>query len=440
MSPRLLITAILLAACAEGELEVDAGPAAACESCPEGAQRCSAEGLEICLKGAPCNQWAPGPPCGFGQVCREGVCAGCTDECVEGAAGCAPEGVTACAPGPSGCLVFGAPSPCEAGTRCDEGRCVPAASPCEDDCAAGARECADGGLRECGQHDDDACLDWSAAFPCPGGACVDGACSAACADECQAGQRCVGDAVQACGDFDGDACLEPGEPQPCAAGERCAEGRCEPAGPSCQDLCALGGSRCEAAGVSRCADQDGDGCTEWSPAIACEGGQRCTDGRCEAACQDACAPGTTRCAGAQVELCDPQPGGCAEWRATIPCGAGEACVNGACVGQQPEQGPVLLEWAVDGDVLLVAWAPIDAPGDYVLRLSIGLGGREVARIDRVGPGQLGRNGARFDGFPIDEVCRAAGAPGEYALAVSVWHQQFPAAADSAQLPVPASCR
>ncbi len=64
------------------------------------------------------------------------------------------------------------------------------------------------------------------------------------------------------------------------------------------------------------------------------------------------------------------------------------------------------------------------------------GGGEVAHLDRVGPGRRDRGDFRYDGFPIAEVCgaiQAAGAPpGEYPLAVSVWHAQFPAAADSAR--------
>ena len=61
---------------------------------------------------------------------------------------------------------------------------------CSDDCQPEQHECAGNGWRSCGQHDADACLDWSAITECANGAsCQAGRCEAiprGCSENCRA--------------------------------------------------------------------------------------------------------------------------------------------------------------------------------------------------------------------------------------------------------------
>src|SRR5690606_26453285 len=103
----------------------------------------------------------------------------------------------------------------------------------------------------CGDSDDDGCLDFGAASACPdAGFCnVGGVCADSCVDECDADARkCEGDAVVACGDSDHDGCLEWGAPSTCEGA--CVTGACVAA---CQDECgAVGLASCDGDGVRTC--------------------------------------------------------------------------------------------------------------------------------------------------------------------------------------------
>jgi hypothetical protein len=77
------------------------------------------------------------------------------------------------------CLEYGTTS-CPGGQVCSEGGCV---TPCSDECGpAGATECVGDPAtslhyRECGNHDGDSCLDWSAPIMCaPPMGCSGGIC------------------------------------------------------------------------------------------------------------------------------------------------------------------------------------------------------------------------------------------------------------------------
>lgn len=120
-------------------------------------------------------------------------------------------------------------------------------------------------------------------------------------------------------------------PKPtCAAGDVCRNGACEAA---CSDDCAAGQSRCDGAAGQVCANVDADPCLDWAPAVACVVGKACApaSGTCASpTCTDACVPGAARCTSAGVETCRPAASGCTAWSAPERCTPGLECENGRC--------------------------------------------------------------------------------------------------------------
>jgi hypothetical protein len=155
---------------------------------------------------------------------------------------------------------------------------IPDQPTCQDECEqAGARDCTDNGYRECGEYDDDECLDWSEVTACPDGqGCYNGQCGIECNDECTTvdEKQCVFgvEAFEVCGDYNGDTCLEWGKQVPCEADQVCQEGTC-----ICTDECTAGQKRCVDGDTASetCNDHDGDGCTEWGGRTDCAANQQC---------------------------------------------------------------------------------------------------------------------------------------------------------------------
>jgi len=161
-------------ACSEGACsdECDALGAIRCADPPD-------NGLVLCADyydADRCLEWGNYTPCPGGGTCLDGVCqGGCEDGCTtEGERRCEGDGYSECARGGDGCLAWGAVVPCETGVTCSAGACSAA---CVDECTEGETDCEEGGVRSCGQHDDDACLEWSPVEACAEGwDCEDGAC------------------------------------------------------------------------------------------------------------------------------------------------------------------------------------------------------------------------------------------------------------------------
>jgi len=164
-------------------------------------------------------------------------------------------------------------------------------SGCTDLCTMGQTRCSGGQLQTCGNFDADPCLEWSTPTDCPGGGtCANGICSAACTDECTAGQtRCDGTLVQTCGDYDADPCLEWGTSMSCGSGSQCANG-------SCTQQCPAGTHLCSGTCVSNFSvDSCGTSCTPCVPpansTATCNGtscGFSCDDGyeQCTSSCAE----------------------------------------------------------------------------------------------------------------------------------------------------------
>ena len=256
------------------------------DECTEGVATCEGDAVRTCgqYDDDPCTDLSTPSPCGVGEGCRLGVCQpACNDACAAGAVACEGNGVKTCAEdAETGCLAWGAPTPCPSGETCSRGRC---AATCTDDCAIEGATCnaeATGVVR-CGQLDDDRCLDQAAVELCGAGhACRDGACVSTCTDECQPGQtRCGADgvSVQSCGDYDQDPCRELGGDALCQGGAACANGACESA---CADECLEGAVECVSgqAAFRTCGQFDGDICRDWSSSNPCLSWQVCSAGTC----------------------------------------------------------------------------------------------------------------------------------------------------------------
>ncbi len=107
----------------------------------------------------------------------------CDDACsAEGLVECSGNGIRTCGDANGdGCFEWSAVEPCGEHEVCSNGTCQAQAAACTNACEAeGMRECAsEDGYKECGQFDDDDCLEWSPEVACNSGlACTNGACIA----------------------------------------------------------------------------------------------------------------------------------------------------------------------------------------------------------------------------------------------------------------------
>ena len=163
-------------------------------------------------------------------------------------------------------------------------------SVCQSDCDdEWAKECAGAGFRTCQDSDDDGCFTWSEVSSCPSGTtCVDGACVASCPDQpctTAGAKKCEGaTTIVECGDFDNDGCMEWGNADPCGNGLVCSGGFCAS---TCQNECTVAGAvKCEGNSIVTCGDANSDGCLEWGGANPCGDGLVCSSGFCAATCEN----------------------------------------------------------------------------------------------------------------------------------------------------------
>jgi hypothetical protein len=198
-------------------------------------------------------------------------------------------------------------------------------------CTEGTRACDTDGFVVC-EVQPDGCMAWSARAACTVDEpyCSFGVCGAECVDECAAEERrCAGpDATEVCGQRDSDPCFEWMPPTDCADGETCSFGSCLAV---CRDECEEGAVTCRDGGLSTCADDNLDGCTEWGPTVSCPSGESCEDAACIPfdECTNQCAESV--CAGAALTECgnfDLDP--CLELSPGISCQPTEPCMEGSC--------------------------------------------------------------------------------------------------------------
>ena len=310
-----------------------APPDACTDDCAPDARRCApdANGYMECgqFDDDDCRDWGDVIVCAAGETCSSGQCSAiCQDECADGSVRCVADGLERCGDFDNDpCAEWSQPAPCPEGQSCSGDGCV---AGCEHDCFGGDRQCHEGGVRLCGDFDDDPCADWGPSAPCPEGqTCAGGQCQAHCANECAPeSRRCSQGAVQTCGDYNLDDCVEWSELLPCLPGQTCSEGQCAE---ECRNECAGDEVRCEGGGVQSCGDFDDDNCLQWSLGTPCPGELVCANGNCVAECDNECELSSTRCRGDGVELCgeyDNDP--CTDWSTPAPCGAAQICSAGRC--------------------------------------------------------------------------------------------------------------
>ncbi len=319
---------------------VDGGASDAGRTCQDecdvvGQSECSTDGVRECVKQGGCLVWGAPTACPTGASCNDGHCQmscpnqGCS---VMGAKKCDGDGVSECVDANNdGCLEWSAPQACGNGETCSSGHC---AIDCTDECTtAGAKQCDGNAVVECGNFDQDSCLEWGNSTDCSDQFCVNGRCESSCTDECSSSQarRCDGDGYQTCDDFDGDGCLEWGTTVSCNSGESCSNGFCAQ---TCTDECTTAGAtQCDGDGVVTCGNHDSDSCLEWGSPVPCASGQVCSNGHCAQSCSDECTV-------AGAKDCDPSGGvitcgnydsdSCLEWSNPVACTGSQVCSGGSC--------------------------------------------------------------------------------------------------------------
>ncbi len=261
----------------------------------------SATGTTACGE-TPCQN--PDPSCSISSDCRAGYI------CIKG--GCVP----------------GKPGACESHETCGDGAA----------CVDG--ECQDTGLctadkeAACASHGEGYTCDdrgtcvppvgstppdpppvetCAAATACDGGFCVDGTCTQCSADDCGEAKTCQLD-------------------RHCGEGRVCLDGQCTAS-------CAEGADSCASGQVCKsgvCVADDALFCTA---AADCAGARLCVNNACLAACTDtgACAKQGDLCSGAiaiddgdEVKVCRPDHRAELECQLTKDCEGGEVCTNGIC--------------------------------------------------------------------------------------------------------------
>jgi hypothetical protein len=256
---------------------------------------------------------------------------------------------------------------------CLDGTCQ-GGSVCTDDCAKGQTQCVGDSVQQCGQFDQDACLDWGAPVSCPGG-CQSGKCigPVVCGNgKIEGGEACEGS------DFGGQTCLSQGF----SAGQlACAACQISTAG-CCKNECPSAGVKACANGAEQTCQATPQGCFKWSVPTNCQygcSGQQCKmvscgNGQIEAGeqcdgsnlggdscqahgyqggslkcsnctadttscCYDQCpSAGTTQCSNGSQQTCSAGPSGCLVWGVGVPCSNGCGGLSCAMCGDNVAEG------------------------------------------------------------------------------------------------------
>lgn len=147
--------------------------------------------------------------------------------------------------------------------------CSPVGSACcSDDCTSGQKVCSGTyQWKQCGNYDNDTCLDWSSSFNCASGTvCQNGICVNETHLVCASTNVCI--SIQGAG-----------------------TNTCSPVGSACQSCtneCFPSGAK-QCSGTyqwKQCGNYDNDTCLDWSSLSTCASGKYCTNGTCVNSCYD----------------------------------------------------------------------------------------------------------------------------------------------------------
>jgi hypothetical protein len=302
------------------------------DECGEGTSQCSGNGYQVCGNHDEdkCLEWGDVTPCKEGELCSLGKCSSepCTNECAKGSRTCEGNGYKECGDyDPDECFEWSSVTPCTGGAICSKGECT---TTCDNECAKGKTECAGNGYRTCGNYDDDKCLEWGPIKSCSEDeTCSLGECSKGCTSECAAGSKmCEGNGYKECGNFDEDSCLEWSEVILCEQGETCSQGECSKV---CSHECIEKTKQCAGTGYQVCGNYDEDECLEWGPIQDCAENETCSLGECSEKCTNECVSGTKQCVGDGYQTCgNYDKDECFEWSETTSCEEGMTCSFGEC--------------------------------------------------------------------------------------------------------------
>ncbi len=259
----------------------------------------------------------------------------------EGKRHCTTTGFVECRRLGSGCLTWqevACPAGQTCSTFFAEGGLVRCSADCDDECypANGWGRCEQATERDsslwmqCGDYDDDICNDFVVRDICDQGEfCANDAGCVTCLDECDhLGARGCLDNLTAveCGNFDDDDCLEY-QFTTCGQDEACNPdtGLCE-----CIDGCFVEDAvSCnDYYSTKRCGDFDADGCLEWGNIQQCNGSDTCQNGICSSTCTNECrSEGVFQCFGSSSRhICGYwDTDSCLDWTPIEECPEGLIC-------------------------------------------------------------------------------------------------------------------
>ncbi len=159
---------------------------------------------------------------------------------------------------------------------------VPVAETCHNECLESAKKCDGNGVYICGQFDPDSCFEWGLQTTCSNGEiCVNNQCVVSnCQNDCNSAglMRCEGNNTQECGNYDDDDCLEWGQTMSCSNGTSRSNGSC--VNNSCNNECTSEGElRCYSHNVEVCL-KDNNGCLSYSTQKECASDEICSNSTC----------------------------------------------------------------------------------------------------------------------------------------------------------------
>src|SRR3989339_65937 len=238
--------------------------------------------------------------------------------------------------------------------------------PCQNDCNIDQKKCFGNEIKECGNFDQDICLEFGGIFETCGQnqICENGACINLCTDQCSENERkCDGNATyKICGNFNNENCLGWSENITCPENTVCNQGACvekkieKPAkrieNSGCTNECEGEGNRsCVDNNYAICGNYDSDNCLELGEPIPCPFNTTCSkeNGICVSGiqepiinndinntnnsdCTNECGTEFERqCLGNGFQVCGNYDSDtCLEFGEVNECASGYSCENGAC--------------------------------------------------------------------------------------------------------------
>ncbi len=259
------------------------------ECTTSGAKTCDGNGYKECkdYNKDGCLTWGTVVNCAQAETCSSGAClTQCKNECTAvGAKKCDLDKIVTCGDfNKDGCLAWGTPIGCAKPLVCQGGFC---ATSCKDGCTVkGAKQCdVGGGVSACDDYNKDGCLEWGTPVACGAGTvCSNGLCALSCSNSCKTkgDVQCVPGSTtkkQTCDDYNKDGCLAWGTATDCGTTLVCSAGKCAS---SCTSTCTnKGEKKCDGNSVKTCGDYNADGCTEWGTPVACESYELCVGSICK---------------------------------------------------------------------------------------------------------------------------------------------------------------